>query len=156
MNAVYRRAPITALGNGILYRAIITLPRHMAERDQWAAERIVFFETSSSDSCAEYLEKLIALAWCTDTTSWCADGYIYNVRSAYDMKRGAFGDDDDELYLFEIGAGGHGLPGVGAKRIHYARATDFDLLVPPRVATRMRELSEKIESMYAREYGAIK
>jgi hypothetical protein len=118
MKPKYLPMAVTALGNGVLHRAIVSLPEHMTERDHPMQERIVFFETPSSDTCARHLEQLLAAAWCVDTKEWCENGYIYNVHSAYDMKRDAFGDaETGELYLFEIGAGGNGEPAVGPQRI---------------------------------------
>ena len=57
-----------------LYRAIVSLPNGLCERDRPMQERIVFFEgpydfmQRSNAGAAEVLEKLLALAWSADTT----------------------------------------------------------------------------------------
>jgi hypothetical protein len=59
MKPKYLPMAVTALGNGVLHRAIVSLPEHMTERDHPMQERIVFFETPSSDTCARHLEQLL-------------------------------------------------------------------------------------------------
>lgn len=144
-----RIAPIDALGNGFLYRAVVSLPQNMTERDRPLQERIVFFEVLGSKSdLGTHLEKLLASAWCIDTNGWCESGYIYNIHSVQDMYQYAFGDETTgELRVFETGCGGE--DGVGHNRIHYARAGDVDLFVTPRMAARLHELLDMIDTLYA-------
>lgn len=148
-----RQMPITAIGNGILYRAIVSLPSHMTERDQPLQERIVFFESPSSEGCCQYLEELLAKVWCIDTDGWCDSGYIYNVHSADELRRNSYSGSDQpaDLKLFEVGAGGNGIYAVGPDQIHYARGHGVDLFVTPRVAARLREALDIIELLYAAE-----
>lgn len=150
--ATPRIVPITALGNGLLHRAIVSLPQHMTERDKPLQERIVFFEVPAGTDVGrgEYLEKLLAVTWGIDTTNWCENGYLYNINTTQDLYSYAFGlEDTGELRLFETGCGGDLMPAIGPNRIHYARAADVDMFVPPKVAARLRELSEVIEDLYA-------
>lgn len=150
--------PITSIGNGFLHRAIVSLPPRMTEPDRPLQERIVFFEAPTTPCrSGEYLEKLLAAAWCVDTTGWCERGFIYNINSAADQYSYAFGQESSgELRLFETGRGGEVGLAVGQDRIHYARAADVDLLVSPRVATRLHELSGMIEELYAAEVGMVR
>jgi len=162
--ATPRSVPITALGNGVLHRAIVSLPQHMTERDRPLQERIVFFEVPAShrsrgaftsSGSGEHLERLLATAWCIDTTNWCENGYLYNINTAQELYGNAFGHEaTGELRLFETGCGGETFPAIGPGRIHYARAGDVDLFVPPRVVTRLRELSDVIEDLYGVETAA--
>lgn len=149
LKRIPRPLAITSLGNGILHRAIVSLPNHMTERDRPLQERIVFFEAPSSAGAAAHLEQLLAAAWCIDTANWCDNGYIYNINSVNELYAHAFGGElTGELRLFEVGAGGDEF-GVGPDRIHYARAWDVDFFVPPRVAGRLLDLSDMIEQLYA-------
>ncbi|WP_457425623.1 hypothetical protein [Roseateles sp. P5_E7] len=141
------------LGMGLigLHRAFVSLPDALTSRDRPLRDRKVFFEAPLNADRHAYLEQLLASAWCTDTTDWADRGYIYNCESAYDMASASFaaGDDVGDLCLFETGAGGD--MGVGPERIHYARAADVDLFVPPLTADRLRSTLEIIERMYAAE-----
>lgn len=118
-----------------LYRAIVSLPNGLCERDRSMQERIVFFEgpydlmQRSNAGAAEVLEKLLALAWSADTTGWCEDGYIYNITRERDVLDESMGEGDTRL--LEIGWG-------GTPRIHYAKAEDVDLFVSPRQVGRLR------------------
>lgn len=147
--------PIASLGNGTLHRAIVSLPPRMTEPDRPLQERIVFFESPTGPSrSGEHLEKLLAAAWCVDTTGWCERGFIYNINTAAEQYSYAFGPESTgELRLFETGRGGEVGLAVVRDRIHYARAADVDLLVSPRVAARLHELSDIIEDLYAAEVG---
>ncbi len=150
-----RNLPITSLGNGILHRAIVSLPPRMTEPDRPLQERIVFFEAPTVPGCSgKYLENLLAAAWCVDTSGWYEKGFVYNINTAAEQFSYAFGPESTgELRLFETGRGGEVGLAVGPDRIHYARATDVDLLVSPRVAARLHELSDMIEDLYAAEVG---
>lgn len=118
-----------------LYRAIVSLPKSLCERDRPMQERIVFFEgpygftRRSKLGAAEVLEKLLALAWSTDTTGWCEDGYIYNISREREILDEAMGEGDSRL--LEISWG-------GPERIGYARAEDVDLFVSPLQVKRLR------------------
>lgn len=149
------RTPVTALASGFLHRAIVSLPLRLCDRGREITERIVFFECPRfmADE-AVHLERLLAAAWCIDTTDWCQDGYIYNITSAHDRITGnaSFSEHPDvELRLFDTGCGGDGPSAVGPDRTHYARADQIDLLVSPRVAVRLQEHMATIEAMYKAE-----
>ena len=139
--------PVVALGNGALYRAIVSLPERMAESNRHLQERIVFFEASRlTDPCSR-LEKLLALAWCINTEGWCEQGCIYDIETAEDLLGSSYAAvDTGELRLLEIGAGGD--EAIGPDQVHYARAPEVDLFVTPRVATRLQELLTTVEAMY--------
>jgi hypothetical protein len=150
-----RRTPVTALASGSLHRAIVSLPLQLCDRDSEITERIVFFECPRfrADE-AGHLERLLAAAWCIDTTNWCEDGHIYNITSAHDRITGdtSFSEHPDvELRLFDTGCGGDGPNVVGPDRTHYARADQIDLLVSPRVAVRLQAHMATIEAMYRAE-----
>lgn len=148
----YSEMPITAIGNGILYRAVVSLPSHMTERDQPLQERIVFFEAPSIEGRVRYLEELLAKVWCIDTEGWCESGYIYNIYSADELRRNSFSSGQaNDLQLFETGAGGMGIEVIGSDRIHYARSDRVDLFVTPRVAARLRAALDTIDILYAEE-----
>lgn len=118
-----------------LFRAFVSLPAELCERDRAPQERTVFFEAEydyvqhSNAGAARALEQLLALAWGVDTTGWCEDGLIYNLWRERELLDNAYGEDGDER-LLEIGWGG--MP-----RIHYAQRTDVDLFVTPRNRARL-------------------
>ncbi|MBD9407157.1 hypothetical protein IB236_17565 [Acidovorax sp. ACV02] len=90
--------------HGRLYRAIVSLPTSMCERDRPLQERWVFFDCPHSEMPHARIEALLALAWNIDTTAWCSNGLIYNIASASDLI--AQGDADDDTALFECAWGG--------------------------------------------------
>ncbi|AIY44216.1 hypothetical protein LT85_p037 (plasmid) [Collimonas arenae] len=152
MKTIPPSRPITSLGSGILFRAIVSLPVVMADDSRVMQDRIVFFESPSRLEPGLRLEKLLAAIWCRDTENWCERGYIYNIDSVNGLFDRAFGDESTgELRLFETGSGGEVTPAVGPDRIHYARENEVDLFVTPRVAGRLRELLDAIEILYAAE-----
>ena len=117
-----------------LFRAIVSLPDSLCQRDRPLQERIVFFEAPydftkcSNAAAAQTLELLLATAWGVSTEGWCEDGYIYNIRRERDLLEDAMGDGDRRL--LEISWG-------GPERIGYAKAADVDLFVTPRLRTRL-------------------
>lgn len=121
-------APTLNLASGHLYRAIVTLPRHLCERDLPLQERIVFFEGPLCGK-AQHLAQLLMQVWGTDTAGWCESGFIYNISSARELVAENLSDDLDAR-LLEIGRGGE-------TRIHYAAPADVDLFVTPRVHARL-------------------
>lgn len=144
-----RRIPIHALGNGVLHRAIVSLPRHMTERDRPLQERFIFFEAPSRQGACQYLERLLATAWCTDTADWGELGLIYNIDDAAELQRSRYGaDETGELSVLECGCGGDGIEAVGEHRVHYARDRDVDVFTTPRVAVRLRELLAQVDHLY--------
>lgn len=142
-------SPITALAQGILYRAVVSLPAELAEQDRPHQERIVFFEAANSAQCSAHLEQLLAAAWCTDTRGWCEQGHINSIHSAHELLHTPKGIGTDELRLLALAD--HAAGGVGPDRICYARGHDVDLLVSPRVVRRLRDLAEVVEDLYAAE-----
>ena len=148
-----RQTPITALSNGQLHRAIVSLPDRLAERDRGMQERIVFFEVPLGLDRGQHLEQLLAMAWCVNTRDWCAEGYIYNIDSARERLNEASYDSAEtgELRLFETGCGGDSEWAVGPDCIHYARTRDVDIFVTPRVGARLRALLDDIEALYQAE-----
>lgn len=148
--ANYLRQPVTLAGNARLYRAIVSLPHHMAS--EALDERIVFFESKTEQGVGAHLEALLAMAWCVDTKGWCEDGFIYNINSARELHEQSFNDGErSDLMLFETGAGGKGIEAIGPNRTHYARADSVDMFVTPRVAKRLRDALEAIELARADE-----
>lgn len=146
---VVANSPITVIARGKLMRAFVSLPSGMCEADRPLQERIVFFESTSTDSCARDLEQLLALAWRVDTTNWSDLGYIYNIYSAQELlSSGDQASGAGELVLLEVGSGGDDPLAVGPDRIHYARSHNIDLFVSPRVNTRLRELMAAVEHLY--------
>lgn len=147
---VYQRLEITAIGNGILHRAFVALPPSLSEPGDSMQERIIFFEAPSLAGRGQHLAQVLAAVWGEDTHDWVDRGFIYNTKSVTDLTSDAFGDHTTgELRLLEVGAGGSS--GVGENRIVYARDTDVDLFVSPRVATRLRELLARVERLYDSE-----
>lgn len=145
----YKELPITAIANGILYRAMVSLPTFMTDSDRPLQERVVFFESDSMTGCGVYLESLLARAWCIDTANWCEREFIYNVFSVDDLRRNSLcSGPSNDIQLFEIGAG---VMGIGPNKIHYARAHDVDLFVSPRVARRLRDALDTIDVLYTNE-----
>jgi hypothetical protein len=58
-----RRIPITALGNGVICRAIVSLPASLTEPDRPLQERVVFFEAPARQGAGRHLEKVLASVW---------------------------------------------------------------------------------------------
>lgn len=145
------RQPATLSGNARLYRAIVTLPQHMASGA--FEERIVFFESKSDQSAGLCLESLLEKVWCVDTKGWCEDGCIYNINSARELHESSLNDEGkpSDLMLFETGAGGNGIEAIGPNRTHYAQADMVDMFVTPRVARRLRDALDAIELARADE-----
>ncbi|WP_196491113.1 hypothetical protein [Burkholderia cepacia] len=142
-----RKLSINTRATGILHRAIVALPDELCEPGRLSQERVVFYEAPSSAESAAHLERLLAVAWGVDTNRWTDRGYIYNIYSSYELQERSFGETDlGELSLFEVGGGG--MSGVGPDRLEYARRSDVDLLVSPRVATRLHELLAIVEFLY--------
>ncbi|MFZ3120053.1 MAG: hypothetical protein WA159_17265 [Variovorax sp.] len=119
-----------------LFRAFVSLPAELCQRDRPLQERTVFFEAEydyaqqSNTGAARALEQLLALAWGVDTTGWCEDGLIYNIWRDRELLDNAYGDDSDgDKRLLEIGCGPEG--------ICYAKAADVDLFVTPRNHARL-------------------
>ncbi|MBR8426370.1 MULTISPECIES: helix-turn-helix domain-containing protein [Burkholderia cepacia complex] len=139
---------INTRATGILHRAIVALPDELCEPGRLSQERVVFYEAPSSAESVAHLERLLAVAWGVDTNRWTDRGCIYNIYSSYELKERSFGETDlGELRLFEVGGGG--MCGVGPDRLEYARRADVDLLVSPRVASRLQELLAVVEYLYA-------
>lgn len=135
MNSFPTWIPIPYLGNGILHRAVVTLPALMVRGEDAFEERIVFFECPNSMQSAKHLESLLSVAWCVNAENWREDEYIYNLRSIHELKGETFSSDSTtELYLLETGSGGNGITAIGPDRIHYARESQVDIFVTPRVA----------------------
>lgn len=64
-----------------------------------------------------------------------AQGYIYNIYSAAELlSEASNAGHENDLTLFEIGCGGNGIDAVGPDGVHYARTSEVDLFVTPRVA----------------------
>jgi hypothetical protein len=143
---------IADLAGGRLRRAIVGLPKWLAEPDEPIQERIVFFESPLANGAGKYLQDLLGQVWCLDTADWLEQGYIYNVHSAADLLRDSFSPAaPGDLYLFETGCGGDSMHAVGPNRVHYARANTVDLFVRPRVARRLGDVIDTIEMMYAED-----
>jgi len=152
MNSFPTWIPIPYLGNGILHRAVVALPPLMVRGDDAFEERIVFFESPDSMQSAKHLESLLSVAWCVNAENWCENGYIYNVRSIHELKVETFSSDSTtELYVLETGRGGNGITAIGPDRIHYARESQVDIFVTPRVAARLHELLEAVEILLVDE-----
>lgn len=113
--------------HGRLFRAIVSLPDAMCERDRPLQERWVFFDCPGDTPPGDRLEALLALAWNTDTTSWCDRGLIYNVSEASELI--AQGDADDDTALFECEWGSDGTKHVPLN--------DVDFFCTPRVRARL-------------------
>jgi hypothetical protein len=147
-----RRLPITVLGSGVLCRAIVSLPQRLTDRERPLQERVVFFEAPSRQGAGRHLEKILASVWGVDTADWYEVGHIYNLDEAAERIGRSYGPvDSSELQLLEIGAGGDGIDAVGEHRIHYVRHTEVDVFTTPRVAARLRELLDQVETMYELE-----
>lgn len=99
-----RPHPAHYQAHGRLYRAIVSLPPSMCERDRPPQERWVFFDRPHSEMPHGRIEALLALAWNIDTTAWCSNGLIYNIATASDLI--TQGDADDDTALFECAWGG--------------------------------------------------
>ncbi len=117
-----------------LFRAFVSLPAELCQRDRPLQERTVFFEAEydyvqhSNAGAARALEQLLALAWGMDTTGWCEDGLIYNLWRERELLDNAYGEDGDER-LLEIGCGPEGVT--------YAKTADVDLFVTVRNRARL-------------------
>lgn len=127
--AVSTRPPIKAnvtpahsQAHGRLYRAIVSLPWHMRDRDRPLQERWVFFDCCISRP-ADRLEMLLATVWDTDTRGWAESGLIYNVVEACELI--AQNDADDDTALFECDWGSNGTKHVSV--------CDVDFFVAPAV-----------------------
>lgn len=62
-----RPHPAHYQAHGRLYRAIVSLPDSMCERDRPLQERWVFFDCPANDLPGDLLEALLSLAWNIDT-----------------------------------------------------------------------------------------
>lgn len=151
-SSTYLRQPAaTVAGNARLYRAIVSLPQHMASGA--LEERVVFFESKSDQGVGGHLEALLEKVWSVNTKGWREDGYIYNINSARELHEQSINDSDgpSDLMLFETGAGGTGIEAIGPNRTHYAQADVVDMFVTPRVSRRLRDALEAIELARADE-----
>ena len=122
-----RPHPAHYQAHGRLYRAIVSLPDSMCERDRPLQERWVFFDCPGNTNPGERLEALLALAWNIDTSSWCDRGLIYNITDARELI--TQGDADDDTALFECGWSSEG--------IEYILPEYTDYFCTPRVRARL-------------------
>ena len=113
--------------HGRLYRAIVSLPDSMCERDRPLQDRWVFFDCTGNTNPGERLEALLALAWNIDTSSWCDRGLIYNITDARELITQGDADDDTALFEYEWGS-------EGTKHVALA---DVDFFCTPRVRARL-------------------
>ena len=113
--------------HGRLYRAIVSLPQSMCDRDRPFQERWVFFDAPTGADAGARLELLLSLAWNIDTTGWCDSGAIYNLYEASELI--AVNDAYDDTALFECGWSSEG--------IEYIRPEDTDYFCTPRVRARL-------------------
>jgi hypothetical protein len=134
----------SSLTTGVLYRADGALPDALCRSRDAYDERTVFFEAPRGKNEAAHLEQLLSAAWCVDTQGWAEDGVIYNIYSATEL-HARNTDPVAELGLLDIGGG---TDGVGPNKAYYARPSDVDLFVTPRVAARLGELLTIVESLY--------
>ena len=130
--------------HGRLYRAIVSLPDSMCERDRALQERWVFFDCPGDTPPGDRLEALLALAWNIDTIGWADRGLIYNVTEASDLI--AQGDADDDTALFECEWGSDGTKHVP---LH-----DVDFFCTPRVRARLELALMQAHIGMAMEGGA--
>ncbi|MDN7431423.1 hypothetical protein [Burkholderia sp. AU45388] len=134
----------SSLATGVLYRAFVALPDALCRSRGAYDERTVFFEVPRGKGKAAHLELLLSAAWCVDPQGWAEEGAIYNIYSAAELyERNT--DPTAELELLDIGGG---TDGIGPNKAYYARPSDVDLFVTPRVAARLRELLAIVESLY--------
>lgn len=124
---VGRTHPAHYQAHGRLYRAIVSLPDSMCERDRSLQERWVFFDCPTGCDSGERLEALLSLAWNISTVGWCDRGYIYNLTEASALI--AQNDADDDTALFECGWGAGGIQHIA---LH-----DVDFFCTPRVRARL-------------------
>ena len=122
-----RPHPAHYQAHGRLFRAIVSLPESMCERDRPLQERWVFFDCPTAAQPGSRLEALLALAWNIATTGWCDRGFIYNVAEASQLI--ARGDADDDTALFECEWGSEGTKHVPLQ--------DVDFFCTPRVRARL-------------------
>lgn len=122
------QSPAHYQAHGRLYRAIVSLPPSMAERDRPLQERWVFFDCPTSEMPHGRIEALLALAWNINTTAWCDNGLIYGITSASDLI--AQGDADDDTALFECAWG-------GPDGTQHVSPHDVDYFCTPRVRARL-------------------
>ncbi len=124
---VGRPHPAHYQAHGRLYRAIVSLPDSMCERDRPLQERWVYFDCPTGVIPCNRLEALLQLAWNTDTSGWSDRGFIYNVVEASALI--AQNDADDDTALFECEWGSEGTKHVA---LH-----DVDFFCTPRVRARL-------------------
>ena len=122
-----RPHPAHYLAHGRLYRAIVSLPRDMCERDRPLQERWVFFDCPTGETPHPHIEALLALAWNVSSIGWCDRGIIQGITEASDLI--AQGDADDDTALFECECGSEGTKHVA---LH-----DVDFFCTPRVRARL-------------------
>ena len=122
-----RPHPAHYQAHGRLYRAIVSLPDSMCERDRPLQERWVYFDCPIGVIPCNRLEALLQLAWNINTAGWRDRGYIYNVVEASALI--AQNDADDDTALFECEWGSAGTKHVP---LH-----DVDFFCTPRVRARL-------------------
>lgn len=140
-----RPTPTHYQAHGRLYRAMVSLPRDMCERDRPLQERWVFFDCPTGKMPHPHIEALLALAWNISTTGWCDRGLIYNITQACDLI--AQGDADDDTALFECEWGGS----EGTKHVPMH---DVDFFCTPRVRARLELALMQAHVVTALEGGA--
>ena len=113
-----RPHPAHYQAHGRLYRAIVSLPDSMCERDRPLQERWVFFDCPGNTNPGERLEALLALAWNTDTTSWCDIGLIYNVSEASELIAQVFGAE----------VGSHARSAFGVAQIPLGACVEIEMI----------------------------
>jgi hypothetical protein len=139
-----RTFPAHYQAHGRLYRAIVSLPQGMCERDRPLQERWVFFDCPGAERAAERLQELLALAWNTSTTGWADSGLIYNIVTASDVadQNGAH----DDAAWFECAWGSEGT--------QYVSPDDVDYFCTPIVRARLEAALARATRGAAQEGGA--
>lgn len=122
-----------------LYRALVELPQHLCQRDRPLQTRLAFFQAEHGDECRT-LERLLALAWNTDTDGCVANGYGYNIVSASEWFA-SWAEGEGDVRLFESHWGPEG--------IGYHQREDIDFLVNPRLKARLEAALRSVEALQA-------
>lgn len=144
VGAALRPFPAHYQAHGRLYRAIVSLPLHMCDRDRPLQERRVFFDCPTAINPCARLETLLALAWNIDTAGWGEIGYIYNIYEASELI--AQNDADDDTALFECQWGCEGT--------RHVASCDVDYFVPPLVRARLEAALARVTVCPLLEGGA--
>lgn len=131
-----------------LFRALVLVPGEITSGDCSFEERTVFFEADIHQEPGNALATLLQHAWGINSCNWNAHSWISQIISCAELRLMTSSLDKGlELHVLEWSRGGRTPDAIGPHGIYYARASEIDLFVTPKVAARLAELIAEVEHM---------